>query len=328
MVSLSTISAGILSICLLVVGALFNANVRRWAQEKGHDVYIVRLLGLIPRRWLLVCLTLICALLAWPLVWPLLPGATQDQNNTKLLPRTTHNEATAPPVSEATAAPGDSLISNTGIILNNKVDHNFIINGRPEQLEITSNSGKIINNTIDDNFVDGNVDLFANSGTVVNNEIERNTVIAHYNSNSNSNSNSDSDGKDNAFEFPFHVVDENPLTPDRGGKFTCSFRIQMDDQAKVGYLTVALQTNELLGFGVISSDPRPVWLNPFVGYRIAKVHHPGGMLTVWGRYSKAPCNHELRLSWEKNAYWQYALVIPKTKTTQPSSNASPSVPQQ
>jgi hypothetical protein len=76
MVSLSTISAGILSICLLVVGALFNANIRRWAQEKGHDVYILWLLSSIPKRWLWVCLALICALL----VWPLLFEAPKDQN--------------------------------------------------------------------------------------------------------------------------------------------------------------------------------------------------------------------------------------------------------
>jgi hypothetical protein len=80
MVTLSTISAGVLSICLIVVGALFNANIRRWAQEKGHDVYILQLLSRIPKRWLWVCLTLICALLVWPFAWRLLLGALPNQN--------------------------------------------------------------------------------------------------------------------------------------------------------------------------------------------------------------------------------------------------------
>jgi hypothetical protein len=80
MVTISTISAGVLSICLIVVGALFNANLRRWAQEKGHDVYILWLLRRIPKRWLWMCLALICALLVWPFVWPLLPRALPNQN--------------------------------------------------------------------------------------------------------------------------------------------------------------------------------------------------------------------------------------------------------
>jgi hypothetical protein len=101
----------------------------------------------------------------------------------------------------------------------------------------------------------------------------------------------------------------------------------MDNQAKVDYLTVALEKNELLDFGIIS-NPRAVWLNPFAGYIMAKVNHPGGVLTIWGRYSKATCNHEFRFSWKKNAEWQWALLIPKTKTTQSSQDVFPSVPRQ
>jgi pimeloyl-ACP methyl ester carboxylesterase len=198
---------------------------------------------------------------------------------------------------EAPASPmSDSLVDNTGTILNNKVDHNFIINGRPEQLTITSNSGKINSNTITDNFVDGNIKLLRNSGIIDQNEVAHNTVMGHQANNNNA--------------PPFHVIYDSPPVREREGTFTCSFRIQMETQTSVDYLTVALEKNELLDFS-INSDPRAVWLNPFVGYIIAKVNHPGGVLTVWGRYSKAACNQERRFSWGKNVDWQATSLVPK-----------------
>jgi hypothetical protein len=85
MAILSTISAWALSFCLLVLGSLFNANVRRWAQEEGHDRYIIRTLALIPRRRLVVCVGIISVLL----IWSLLSKMPQDQNIPKevLLPQ-------------------------------------------------------------------------------------------------------------------------------------------------------------------------------------------------------------------------------------------------
>ena len=61
----------------------------------------------------------------------------------------------------------------------------------------------------------------------------------------------------------------------------CSFRIQMESQAKVDHLIVALGADGLLGFNIISDQPA-VRLNPFVGYIIAKVINPSGVLRVLG----------------------------------------------
>ena len=67
------------------------------------------------------------------------------------------------------------------------------------------------------------------------------------------------------------------------------------DQAKVDHLIVALGADGLLGFNIISDQPA-VRLNPFVGYIIAKVINPSGVLRVLGRYSKAGCNHKINIS--------------------------------
>jgi pimeloyl-ACP methyl ester carboxylesterase len=57
----------------------------------------------------------------------------------ELLRRTTNNQATT--------TPGDSLISNRGTILTNRITDNTIIGGRSERLTITTNGGTINNNT-------------------------------------------------------------------------------------------------------------------------------------------------------------------------------------
>jgi pimeloyl-ACP methyl ester carboxylesterase len=188
--------------------------------------------------------------------------------------------------SQATAPPSDSLINNTGTISTNRVTNSIIINGRPEQLTIIANNGKINNNTINDNFVDGNVSLLNNAGTINSNEIERNTIMRSTHSSSGDNEKS---------ARPFRVAGDSLPVRDRDGAFTCSFRIQMESQAKVDHLIVALGADGLLGFNIISDQPA-VRLNPFVGYIIAKVINPSGVLRVLGRYSKAGCNHEINIS--------------------------------
>jgi hypothetical protein len=295
MLTLSTIRAGTLSIFIFValamISSFIGANIRQWASANEQDRYIVKFTQWISigpkwRRWLWLCLALSAAVF----VWSLLPQTIQDQNKAELLQTTTNNQAAA--------LPGDSLVSNTGTILTNRIIGNTIINGRPDQLTITMNNGKINNNIMNDNFVDENVSLLNNTGTIDYNEMMRNRMMRSTDSRSGGN------------EPPFHVVDERPPIRDREGTFTCSFRIQMANQAKVDYLTVALQTNGLLGFGIIS-DPRAVMLNPFVGYTIAKVNHPEGVLTVLGRYPKAACDHGRRFSWGKNADWQATSLMPK-----------------
>jgi pimeloyl-ACP methyl ester carboxylesterase len=185
----------------------------------------------------------------------------------------------------ATEPIGDSLVRNTGTISINKFDHNLVINGRPEQLTITTNHGEIKNNTITDNFVDGNVSLLDNSGAIDNNEIERNTIMEHADSNS---------AKQGA--SPFNIVDGGQPIHNQDGTFTCSFRIQMGAQAKVDYLTVALEANDMLAFRVTSDQPA-TRLDQFVGYVITKVMKPTGVITVLRRYSKPECNHNRRISW-------------------------------
>jgi hypothetical protein len=193
----------------------------------------------------------------------------------ELLQRTVHNQATA--------LPGDSLINNTGTIFINKFTNNTVIGGRPEQLTITTNSGTINNNTISGNFVDGNVSLLNNAGTINRNEIERNTIMRSTRSNFEDNEKS---------ARPFRVTGDSLPIRDRDGAFMCSFRIQMESQAKVDHLIVALGADGLLGFNIISDQPA-VRLNPFVGYIIAKVINPSGALRVLVRYSKAGCNHRI-----------------------------------
>jgi hypothetical protein len=287
MLTLSTIRAGTLSIfvfvALAMISSFIGANIRQWASANEHDRYIVKFtewVSIAPkwRRWLWLCLALSAAVF----VWSLLPQTIQDQNKAELPQTTTNNQATA--------LPGDSLISNTGTILTNKFTNNTVINGRPEQLTITANSGTINNNTISGNFVDGNVSLLNNAGTINSNEIERNTIMAPSHSNY---------GDNVKGAPPFHILNSQPVR-DREGTFTCSFRIQMENQAKIDYLTVALDAHELLGFRIIS-DQLAVGLNPFVGYIIAKVNNPQGVLTVLGRYSKPACNHERRFSWRYSA---------------------------
>jgi hypothetical protein len=204
----------------------------------------------------------------------LLPVATQDQNITKLLPKPAQNEATAPPAS-------NSLGNNTGTILNNTVTDNFIVNGNPETLTITSNSCKINKQTITGNFVDGNVSLYDNSGIIDQNDVSNNTVMGR---------------QGNSIASPYKIIDDGRPIPNRDGTFTCSFRIQMDSQARANYITVAIETKGLLFFGVLS-NPQATRLNPFAGYMIAKVNHPGGVLTVLAKYAQRACNHERRFSW-------------------------------
>jgi hypothetical protein len=283
MLTLSTIRAGTLSIFIFValamISSFISANIRQWASANEQDRYIVKFtewvsIGPKWRRWLWLCLALSAAVFVWSLV----PRTIQDQNSTKMQPTMTDSQATAPP--------GDSLISNTGTILINKFTNNTVISGRPEQLTITANSGTINSNTISGNFVDGNVSLLNNAGTINSNEIERNTIMRSTHSKSGDNEKS---------ARPFLVAGDSLPVRDRDGAFTCSFRIQMESQAKVDYLTVALAADGLLGFNIISDQPA-VRLNPFVGYIIAKVINPSGVLRVLGRYSKAGCNHQINIS--------------------------------
>jgi pimeloyl-ACP methyl ester carboxylesterase len=185
-----------------------------------------------------------------------------------------------------TTTPGDSLVNNTGTILRNTFTNNTVINGRSDKLTITTNNGKINSNTMNDNFVDGNVSLLNNAGTIDSNEIERNTIMRSTHSNSGDNEKS---------ALPFRVAGDSLPVQDREGAFTCSFGIQMERQARVAYLTVALAADGLLGFNIISDQPA-VRLNPFVGYIITKVINPSGVLRVLGRYSKYGCNHEINIS--------------------------------
>jgi hypothetical protein len=123
----------------------------------------------------------------------------------ELLQKKTSKEAPVFPMS-------DSLVNNTGTIRSNKMDHNVIINGRPEPLIITSNSGTINSNAITNNFIDGNVSLLDNSGTIVENEVSGNTVMGRQRSDT---------------VPPYKIIDDGRPMPAGDGTFVCSFQIQI-----------------------------------------------------------------------------------------------------
>jgi hypothetical protein len=176
---------------------------------------------------------------------------------------------------QTTALGNNSLVNNTGTILENEFSNNFVVNGGPDKLIITTNSGNIKNNNMSGNFIDGNVALLDNTGVIGNNQIDSNTIIP---------------------QAPFRIVDDSsPIQAPNGG-FICSFHIQMDSSVKIDYLIIALKTEGLLSLRIIGNG-RMSRLDPFVGYAIGKVIDPAGTLTVLGQYSKADCHHDREFSW-------------------------------
>jgi hypothetical protein len=98
---------------------------------------------------------------------------------------------------QTTALGNNSLVNNTGTILENEFSNNFVVNGGPDKLIITTNSGNIKNNNMSGNFIDGNVALLDNTGVIGNNQIDSNTIIP---------------------QAPFRIVDDSsPIQAPNGG---------------------------------------------------------------------------------------------------------------
>lgn len=102
MLTLSTISAGVVFIALAIISALISANVRQWASAEGHDRYIVRFVkwASSQRKWVWICLVLSGAVF----IWSLLPQTILNLANTVL------------PGSQITTAPNEPFITNYGMV--------------------------------------------------------------------------------------------------------------------------------------------------------------------------------------------------------------------
>ena len=138
MTILATLHAEIRTVFGFLFVTLLVANIRRWAQEKGHDVWILWFLDVIPRRWLPWCFLLSGALV----VWSFLPAAPPDQNISKEVsspqqPATpaTGNKPERPPPAYGGLYPWQITIFMNGLAEMKEDLHSKILIARPQMVE-------------------------------------------------------------------------------------------------------------------------------------------------------------------------------------------------
>jgi pimeloyl-ACP methyl ester carboxylesterase len=97
---------------------------------------------------------------------------------------------------------------------------------------------------------------------------------------------------------PFHVVIDDKIYRNMDGGFFCWFLVQMDVEAKLDYMSLAIKGDAVTGFRIMS-DERMKAINqiPIAGYLITKVMNPKDKFGVAVYHSKATCDVVPSIAW-------------------------------